>query len=104
MFAALLERVDAAARRVLGESIVYAPGSGTAVTVAGIYDALYVKAEAEHTGASLSGPAVFLTLADLPSDPETDGDCRVTVRGETYETREVQKDGQGGVLLMLRRT
>ena len=106
MFATLLERVDRQARRVLGEPVVYAPGSGAPVTVSGIYDALYVKAEAEHTGVSLSGPAVFLTLADLPSDPETEGDCRVTVlsTGETYEVREVQKDGQGGVLLMLRRT
>jgi hypothetical protein len=103
MFGALLARADVTARRVLGEVVRYTSGSGARVDVAGIYDALYVKVDAEHTGASLAGPAVFLTLSDLPSDPETDGDCRVTVRGEIFEAREIQKDGQGGVLLMLRR-
>jgi hypothetical protein len=48
-----------------------------------------------------AGPAVFLTLSDLPSDPGADPDAVVTVDGVRYTTREVQKDGMGGVVLLL---
>jgi hypothetical protein len=41
-----------------------------------------------------------LRLADLPSDPEDDSPT-ITVEGVEYSVREPQKDGQGGVLLLL---
>jgi hypothetical protein len=98
---ALLQRADKAVRQQLGGTVTYTPGVGGAVTVTGIFDAAYVRAEAGRPGVSSSGPAVFLRLADLPSDPETDEAATVTVGGTTYRVAEPQKDGQGGVLLQL---
>lgn len=99
---ALLAQVDAAIlTSPLAQAVTYTPGVGVAVAVRGVFDALYVKAEAGEVGVSSAGPAVFLRLTDLPSSPETDLDARVTVDGQEYRRREVQPDGQGGVLLLL---
>lgn len=101
-FADLLAAGDRAAREILGSEIVYTPGTGAPVTVNGIFDALYVRADpAGEPGISTSGPAVFLTLADLPSDPYTDDDATVTVGGTVYAAHTVQKDGQGAVVMLL---
>lgn len=100
-FATQLAAVDRLARKSLGETVTYTPGVGAAVPVAGIYDEAYQRADAGESGVATSGPAVFLTLADLPSDPETDAAARVTIRGTVYAVAVPEKDGQGGVLLRL---
>lgn len=103
-FAALLAAADRAALSTLGDAIRYEPSpmTGEAVDVRGIFDAVYVRVEAGGASVSSSGPAVFLRLSDLPGDPEEDDDALVTARGTEYRVRESHKDGQGGVLLMLR--
>jgi hypothetical protein len=105
-WAAHLEAADRAAMEHLGgETVTYTPGSGPAVPVTGIFDEAYVLADASDARVSSSGPAIFFRLADLPSDPETDaGVVEVTVGAKTYRRREVKKDGQGGVLLLLHET
>lgn len=100
-FAALLAAADRAALQHLGGPVRYTAGAGAAVDVRGIFDAAYVRQQAGTPGVVSAGPAVFLLVADLPSDPETDSAARVTVAGATYSIREPQKDGQGGVLLQL---
>lgn len=102
----LLEAADRAAMEHLGgETVTYKPGTGAPVPVIGIFDEAYVLADASDARVSSSGPAVFFRLADLPSDPDTDtGVVEVTVGGKTYRRREVKKDGQGGVLLLLHET
>ncbi len=78
-----------------------APTAGAPVVVTGIYDAAYLSADPGAPGISTTTPAVFLELADLPSDPEED-DPVITVGAETFEVREVKKDSVGvGVLLLL---
>jgi hypothetical protein len=72
------------------------------VDVRGIFDAAYVRVEAGRAGVSSSGPAVFLRLEDLPTDPENDEPI-MTVAGVNYTVREAQKDGQGGIHLLLHR-
>jgi len=99
-FSALLERADVAVRGILGGTVNYAPSVGIAVDVTGIFDAVYVKVDAGEAGVSSTGPAVFLRLEDLPSDPTTDA-ATVTVAGIAYSIREAEPDGQGGVLLLL---
>jgi hypothetical protein len=47
---------------------------------------------------------VFLTLADLPSDPETDTAATITFDGVTYSPHTVRPDGTGAVILALHRT
>lgn len=99
---ALLAQVDSAVlASPLAQEVTYTSGVGAAVTVRGIFDALYVKADVGEVGVSSAGPAVFARLADLSSDPETDLAARVTVDAVEYQWREVQPDGQGGVLLLL---
>lgn len=99
---ALLAQVDAAVlESPLAEEVTYTSGTGTAVYPRGVFDALYVKADVGEVGVSSAGPALFLRLADLSSDPETDLSAQVTVDGTEYMWREVQPDGQGGVLLLL---
>lgn len=104
-FADLMETVDRAVLDSrLGDEITYTPGVGAAVDVAGCFDSLYVRVEAGgQAGISSSGPAVFLRLDDLPSDPVTDTDATVTVDGVTYSQHEAQPDGLGGVVLLLHR-
>lgn len=101
-----LEAADRVAMQHLGgETVTYKPGAGAPVPVTGIFDEAYVLADASDARVSSSGPAVFLRLADLPSDPEADtGVVEVTVGAKTYRRREVKKDGQGGVLLLLHET
>jgi hypothetical protein len=101
-FTTYIQRVDAKVTGgPTGGAVTYAPGVGAAVTIRGVFDALYVKVDAGNTGVSSSGPAVFLTLSDLPSDPCDDLAARVTVAGTEYKVREAQPDGMGGVHLLL---
>lgn len=99
-FAGLLESVD---RRVLssyGETVAYQPGTGSPVTVTGVFDAAYKRDDVGEAGVSTSEPAVFLRLADLPSDPRADSPI-VTIRTVAYAVREVEPDGEGGIRLFL---
>lgn len=98
---ALLAAADRAALHHLGGAVRYAPSAGDPVDVRGIFDATYVRQDAGHAGVVSSGPAVFLRLADLPSDPTVDEGATITVDAVQYRIREPQKDGQGGVLLLL---
>jgi hypothetical protein len=101
-FTAHIARVDAKVTGgPTGGPVTYTPGVGTAVDVRGVFDALYEKVEAGNTGVSSSGPAVFLRLSELPSDPSDDVDARVTVAATEYKVREAQPDGMGGVHLLL---
>lgn len=100
-FDALLAVADRAALTHLGGPVTYTPGAGPAVEVAGIFDAAYQLAEAGQPGVSSSGPAVFLRLADLPTNPVTDTAATVTVAGQLYTQAEAKPDGKGGVLLRL---
>lgn len=100
-FGARLAQTDVTVLTHLGGLVRYTPGAGAGVDVRGIFDALYVKVEAGEAGVSSSGPAVFLSLADLPSDPQTDLAARVTVAGTVYRPHTIEPDGQGGVRLLL---
>jgi len=100
-FPDLLAGADRAALTVLGGPVVYAAQYGAPVAVRGVFDAAYVRTDALLGSASGSGPAVFLRLADLPSDPAIDVDPTVTVAGVEYRVRETRKDGMGGVVLLL---
>lgn len=100
----LMSQVDRAVLgSKLGDPVTYTPGVGAPVTVNGCFDRLYerVAGDASYAGVSSFGPAVFLRLADLPSDPVVDASVTVTIRGVVYKPRQVEPDGQGGVLLML---
>lgn len=109
---ALLAQVDAAVlASPLAEGVTYTSGAGAAVTPRGIFDAVYTKVDAGEVGVSSAGPAVFLRLSELSSDPQTDLDATVTVytrdatgaviSSQVHSIREVQPDGQGGVVLLL---
>lgn len=97
----LLGQTDRACLDILGGAVRYSPGVGSPVDVTGIFDATYQRADAGEGGVGGFTPAVFLLLADLPSDPEGDTAAKVTVGTQPYEIREVHKDGQGGVVLFL---
>jgi hypothetical protein len=99
-FSDLLAAADCTARKILGETITYASSSGESVDVQGVFDRAYVLGDAGQADVSSSGPAVFLSLSDLPSDP-SDDDARVTVGATNYTIREAKPDGLGGVLLLL---
>lgn len=102
-FSDLLAVGDRIVREILGETITYTPGAGAAVAVPGVFDADYVRVDVGNPGVSSSGPAVFLTLTDLPTDPDTDTAATITRAGVTYTAHEVKPDGLGGVLLLLHR-
>lgn len=104
-FGDLLESIDRVVLRTLGEksedeTIVYTPGVGAPVPVDGVFDAAYRREQAGEAGVSTAEPAVFLRLADLPTDPRTDSPT-LTILGVSYAVREVEPDGDGGVRLFL---
>jgi hypothetical protein len=100
-FPGLIERSFRAVTTHLGgEDVVYAPGVGGAVTVKGKFDenhALILDGNVETIG-----PAVFLWLADLPTDPDTD-DPQLTIRGQGYMVHRRVRNSAGGILLHLHR-
>jgi hypothetical protein len=101
-FSELMARVDRSVRDIRGGPVVYTPGDGgDPVTVTGIFDAAYQRLDIGTAGVATQGPAVFLKLEDLPTDPETDTDATVTVNGTTYRAHEVQPDKMGTVRLLL---
>ncbi len=103
-FAGLLSAGDRVVRKTLGGAITYSPGVGDPVDVDGVFDANYVRVDLGQAGVASVGPAVFLRLEDLPSNPETDTDATVTYAGVEYTAHTVQPDGIGGVHLLLHRT
>lgn len=103
-FADLVQRVDQQAGERLGGKVVYTPGVGEPVELDGIFDASYERLPiGGDTGVSSRSPAVFVRLALLTSDPETDRSARVTVADAEYRIHEVQPDSLGGVVLLLHR-
>lgn len=103
-----LAATDRAVAGQLGRPVTYAPAVGAPVSVTGIYDAAYLAADPGSPGVSTSSPAVFLQLADLPTDPEDD-EPTITIPASgvapaagSFEVIEVKKDSNGaGVLLRL---
>jgi hypothetical protein len=100
-FSDALALADQAVQDHLGDPVTYTPGVGAPVAVTGVFDAVYVNAASGKAEVSTGGPAVFLMVADLSSDPTTDLNLRVTIYGVTYKPREVEPDGKGGVLIHL---
>jgi hypothetical protein len=101
-FSALIATADRAALTHLGCAVSYTPSDGTALTVQGIFDSAYVRADAGTAGLSTCGPAVFLNLADLPDGAEDDSPA-IVIAGVSYTVRESKPDGMGGLLLLLHR-
>lgn len=102
-FGALVAQVDRTTLEILGDAVTYQPGGvGPLYPVTGIFDAQFVLAEGDaNAGAESLGPAVFLLLADLPTDPKVD-DPLLTIDGITYHVTERRVAGMGGIVLALR--
>jgi hypothetical protein len=100
-WATLLAMTDRATLGQLGGPVTYTPASGPSVEVSGIFDAAFVPVDAGGVAViGTSGPAVFVRLADLPTDPETDNPV-ITVAGQDYTVREVHPDGTGVAVILL---
>lgn len=103
-FADLLRVADQSVRGHLGGSVVYSPSVGAPVTVPAVFDAAHVRADVGQISAAASvGPAVFVRLEELPSNPEEDTGARITNAGVAYTIHEVHPDGLGGAYLLLHR-
>lgn len=102
-FRDLIAGMDAALVGSLGEPTTYTPATtGVPKAVTGIFDAAYVRVDVGRAGVGSAGPALFYRESDLPADAAAPG-AEIVVRGVTYRVDEVQKDGQGGVRLLLKR-
>lgn len=103
-FAELVELADRAALAALGgEAVTYDPAAAAPVVVTGIFDEQYVLAKGSaEAGVGTLGPAVFLLLEDLPTNPEDD-EPTLTIRAVNYRVIERRPDGMGGIVLALRR-
>jgi hypothetical protein len=88
-------------RSLTGGPVTYTPGVGGPVVVNGIFDAIYNKVEVGIAGVSSCGPAVFLRLVDLPTNPADDLAALVTVDGTDYTIHESLLDGMGTVICRL---
>jgi hypothetical protein len=105
-FSALLGLVDKAVCSQLSDvSVTYTPSAGSPVVVKGVFDSNYTRVESPsgEVGVSSSGPAVFLRVVELPSDPSEDT-ATITISGVSYSIKEAKPDGLGGVHLLLFRS
>ena len=102
-FDELVARIDRAILANLGSvPVTYQPAVGDPVEVTGMFDAQYVLADSSaEASVETLGPAVFLLLEDLPTDP-VDDEPTLTIRGRNYRVRSRSPDGFGGILLGLR--
>ena len=96
----MAEMVLGACMTTFGEPVVYTPQGGVPIEISGIYDDLY-EAVDPSTQAIVTSEQPILGIKNntLPQVPRQ-GDT-LTVRGQTYAVKEVQKDGQGGSRLFL---
>ena len=101
-FRSHLARTDSAVQSTLGDAVTYTPSVGEAVSVNGQYDALYQLADVGEAGVTTSGPAVWLSLVDLPDGADEDMGATVVCEGTTYRVREIRLDGSGGMTLILK--
>lgn len=95
-FTSLLRATDKATREILADdltSITYTSGLGVAVVVTGIFDDAYTLLDLGQPGVATTGPGVFLDLASLSSDPETDREATITVGVKTYKAHTVMRSG-----------
>ncbi len=100
-FADLITSTDSAVRAHLGGvSAIYTPEVGDAATVSGIFDEQYVMSKPGEAGAEQVGPALWVTLADLPADPRTENPT-ITIAGVIYTVKERPTDGFGGTIRLL---
>lgn len=116
-FTELMTEVDAKVVDTLGVPTTVTTTAGAVHTVKGIFDKAYTRVDAGEAGVSSAAPGVFFRLqsgtsADktvngvknyLPVDPMAETNLRVAHGGVTYVVQEVQKDGQGGVWLLLQK-
>lgn len=103
-FPSLLAAADSAALAHLGGAFLYASATtGGTVEVRGVFDNADANATVQGQEVISSGPRIFLLLSALPADPEAEpkGYPQVIVGEVTYSARDIIKDGQGGVLLLL---
>ncbi|HEX7127295.1 MAG TPA: hypothetical protein VF406_16175 [Thermodesulfobacteriota bacterium] len=95
---------DRAFLAVMGEPVVYWASYGEPTTVTAYFESPYNRVEVGEAGVQSAAPAVWVRLADLPTDPEADQrGARIERAGLVYRIAEVEKDGVGGVRLRLHR-
>jgi hypothetical protein len=109
--------MDATMVEHFGVPTIVTTTAGQVYSVRGVFDRQYKRVEADESSVSSFATSVFYrlpsgTAADrlvdgvrnyLPVDPDAEDDLRVTHDGVTYVAQESQKDGQGGVWLLLQK-
>lgn len=99
-FKSKFENLLNSAMNQIGEDIVYKPSKGGSFPVRGIFDSSYKLIDSE-TGGVISGNHAKLGLknSDLPF--EVLEEDRFIVNGRTFKVKDIQEDGQGGILIEL---
>lgn len=95
-----VRRMDRKVLKHFGQPTTYRPDGGDPVTVTGVFDETFRLVETGHSDVQSTAPAVWYRLADLPVDPEEDTP-RIEIGDHEYRVVMKQKDGQGGVRLIL---
>ena len=85
-----------------GDPVSYVPSEGDPIEWNVIMDDPFLHVDVGTAGVTGSGPVAFGLLEDLDgNDPEEDTEATLIHGETTYSIREVQKDGKGGVRLLL---
>jgi hypothetical protein len=105
-FSDLVLAADRVVLNKLGETtITYAPTVGDPVAVDAVFDQPFTQVDGTTAfGVEQLSPVVWVVLADLPSDPETD-DPTITIDAIPYRVVAREYDSlRGTVRLSLHRT
>jgi hypothetical protein len=91
------------AKWTFGETVSYTPKGHAPVSIPGIFSDAFVSVDpGSGVAVTSTGPAVGIKLADLPQALTNKGD-KCVIRGTSYTVFDVQKDGQGGATLILKK-
>lgn len=89
---------------IFGESVTYAPRSGAAFQITGVFDDAYQKEvlfDDATTGVTTVAAVLGVQLSQFLAAPAQNDSLQVASTGATYVVREVRVDSRGGAKLLL---
>ena len=84
----------------LGTSVTYTPTSGSAKKITILFDNEYTGFDLSGGVVSTTGPAAYCKSEDLSATPKGDA---FTIDGTDYTVQDIQPDGTGMTICMLKK-
>jgi len=84
----------------LGKTVTYTPQNGSPKAITVLFDNEYLGMDLNAGTMSTTGPAAYCKSEDLSSTPKGDA---FTIDGTSYTVQDIQPDGTGMTICMLKK-